>query len=581
MRWTEETKAAKKAEIIATVRAGGVETKTQLAKMHGLAPNTLITWLDQDVEFRAAAMGTVGGTSYTPTAPHRQKEVPDFETFRRDCFGNETYRHQREWVRVLEQNDLSLVLVPPEHAKTMTLSIEYATWRVVSDRNIRIIIVSKAQTMSRKILGAIQKRLVDHAWYQRQGLVSVPKRWGPFAPQGRLQGTWNKDMFYVTGIDSGEKDPTVEALGVGGQIYGARADLIICDDIATLKNQASPVEREKMLDWLLQECLTRLSDDGKLLIVGTRVNEEDIYGTILDEEVEWAQDFFKVVHPAIQDEERGEVLWPEYWPLEKLITKRRNRMTTRQWNLVYQQSAVGAEDSPFSPESVEACKDVRFSVGQHLEGLPIVVGVDPALTGTLAISVVGYDRSTRERWLVDCQGHNGVRHPDLVKSKIVEACARYGALRCRIEKNAMQGFLSRDSDLRRKLSDLGCQLQEEYTGMQNKYDPDWGVGSIAGQFDEGLWHIPWTPHSQGRMRPLLDELLSWRPLSGRQIKQDRVMSLWLADLSARELGAYGQNLPGAYRPAPRWVRKREVPSWVRQTAGRQKVSTFTTPGDEA
>jgi hypothetical protein len=39
-------------------------------------------------------------------------------------------------------------------------------------------------------------------------------------------------MIYLgTGRDSGEKDPTVQALGFGSQIYGARADLIIVETL--------------------------------------------------------------------------------------------------------------------------------------------------------------------------------------------------------------------------------------------------------------------------------------------------------------------------------------------------------------
>ncbi len=44
-----------------------------------------------------------------------------------------------------------------------------------------------------------------------------------------------KDAIYIE-RESNEKDPTLQALGIGGQIYGARADLIILDDCVTLSN---------------------------------------------------------------------------------------------------------------------------------------------------------------------------------------------------------------------------------------------------------------------------------------------------------------------------------------------------------
>lgn len=514
-------------------------------------------WLETDSEFDREVKGSLSGI----IAHSERDEVPDFITFRQECFGHETYPHQRAWLRAVEQNDLNIILVPPEHAKTMTMSIEYPTWRIAKDRNVRIIAVSKSQVYSRKLLAAVKKRLSDHHLYRAEGRRSVVRAWGPFEPDASDRGqlTWAADMFYVKGIDSAEKDPTMEALGVGGQIYGARADVIICDDIATLRNQTSELEREKILEWLAQEVLTRLSDDGKLIIVGTRVHENDIYSTLLSEDVEWASDFHTTVQPAVTDEDARSTLWPERWPYDKLIAKRRNRMPLRQWNLVYQQKASGSPDNPFSIDALEAAKDPGFAVGNVAPGVPVVMGVDPALEGTLAITVVALDRGTGERWLVDCIARPQVRHPDIVKQLIIDTAQRYGARRCRVERNAMQGFLSKDIDLRRRLLATGCQLEEEYTTARNKYDPEWGIGSVAAQFDQGLWHIPAAPGSDSKMRGLVEELAAWRP--GVKVKQDRVVSVWLAELSARQFASYRPDLPTT-REVPVWARNRNVPAWV-------------------
>lgn len=492
-------------------------------------------------------------------------EVPDFATFRRVYFGHETHSHQSEWIDHVQANDLSLILVPPEHAKTMTMSIEYPTWRIVKDRNVRVISVSKTQVMARKILMAVKKRLTDHTWYEANGTRSVVADFGPFEPGAREKNRlpWAADMFYVSGTDSAEKDPTMEALGMGGQIYGARADLIILDDVATLKNQQSEVEREKQLEWLAQEVMTRLSEDGKLIIVGTRVLEWDIYGTLLNRDIEWVEDFAAIARPAILDEEAQTTLWPEYWPYEKLVTKRRNRMPLRQWNLVYQQQATGMPDAPFALDALEQSKDKEWPQGKVPPGRVVVMGVDPALEGTLAVCVVALDRATGERMLVDCIARRAVRHPEVVKQTIVEAASKYGAVRCRIEKNAMQGFLSKDVDLIRRLAAVGCKLEEEHTHASNKYDPEWGVSSVAAQFDQGIWTIPCAGSGEAYFRPLVEELAAWRPVLGRKgIQQDRVMALWLAELAARQIGSFRPGLPRTWTNVPSWARRQAVPSWV-------------------
>ncbi|MCL5460341.1 hypothetical protein M3M33_17015, partial [Loigolactobacillus coryniformis] len=63
-------------------------------------------------------------------------------------------------------------------------------------------------------------------------------------------------------------------MGIGGQIYGARADLVILDDCVVLGNSA---EWEKQMTWLNIEVASRLGPAGKLLVVGTRVAPVDLY----------------------------------------------------------------------------------------------------------------------------------------------------------------------------------------------------------------------------------------------------------------------------------------------------------------
>jgi hypothetical protein len=118
--------------------------------------------------------------------------------------------------------------------------------------------------MARKFLGAIKTRLSHPAFMKLQVA---------FGPNGGFKADatqWSADMIYLgTGRDSGEKDPTVQALGLGSQIYGARADLIILDDVVMGSNAH---EWEKQIDWLQKEVITRLGRYGKLIIVGTRVH---------------------------------------------------------------------------------------------------------------------------------------------------------------------------------------------------------------------------------------------------------------------------------------------------------------------
>ena len=74
---------------------------------------------------------------------------------------SKTFDHQKNVISLLEDGEPSwlhgnmlyepgfknyvLVNMPPEHAKSMTVSIDYVTYRICIDPNVRIKLVSKTQ----------------------------------------------------------------------------------------------------------------------------------------------------------------------------------------------------------------------------------------------------------------------------------------------------------------------------------------------------------------------------------------------------------------------------------------------------
>jgi hypothetical protein len=156
-----------------------------------------------------------------------------FAQWRKIYLNQDTYRHQQAWIDVLEGNGYTpasgekyhegwsnrvLVNTPPFHAKSMTITIEYVTYRICMNPNIRVIIVSKTREQAKKFLYAIKQRL-SSSTYAAVAAAFAPE--GGFVPKRGEGSAWAANMIYVNGRDSGEKDPTVEALGIGGQIYGA------------------------------------------------------------------------------------------------------------------------------------------------------------------------------------------------------------------------------------------------------------------------------------------------------------------------------------------------------------------------
>lgn len=207
---------------------------------------------------------------------NRQMDAGDFVEFAGRYLNRKIWPHQQNMVDLLEEREPSalhhsmryekgssgsrrlLINVPPNHAKSMTVTVEYVTYRIVKNPDISVMIVSKTQEMAKKLLYAIKQRLTHPAYAELQLAFAPVDGWKASADQ------WSATRVY---LDSGsrtgsEKDPTIEALGMGGQIYGSRASLIVLDDCVTLTNAN---EWPKQMDWVRQEVASRLGPGGQLL----------------------------------------------------------------------------------------------------------------------------------------------------------------------------------------------------------------------------------------------------------------------------------------------------------------------------
>ena len=472
-----------------------------------------------------------------------------------------------------------LINVPPEHAKSTTITTNYVTYKIVTNPNSRVIIVSKTQGMARKFLGAIKTRLSHPAYIKLQTA---------FGPNGGYKADatqWSADMIYLgTGRDSGEKDPTVQALGFGSQIYGARADLIILDDVVMNSNAH---EWEKQIEWLQKEVITRLGRHGKLLIVGTRVAPIDLYKMIRDGS-QWTggkSPFTYCAMPAVLEFDEKPENWKTLWPASNLqendideplenglypkwdgpsLFKRRSEVAPSVWAMVYQQEDV-VEDSIFSPTCVAGSVNGMRKRGPLKAGVPghpkkvdggyTIIGIDPAMQGATAAVVITYNRSDGRIYVLDAVNMTEPT-PAKIQNLIEEWVPKYKPQELRIETNAHQKYYALDQDLRNYLASFGCQLNSHFTG-RNKWDAALGVASMAALFgttrdgrfqDNNLIELPSNEGSEG-LKALVQQLITWKP--DTRNATDCVMALWFAVIRARELMQQNSGL-AAYQ-SNRWA----------------------------
>jgi len=484
----------------------------------------------------------------------------DFAEFRKTYLGMDTFPHQWQWVDVLEgrvprelhptmtyaqgRGTRIVINTPPFHAKSATLTIDYTVYRICKDPNVKIILISESRDMARKMLVAIKERLTNPKY---------EKMHTAFGPAGGFKvgaASWTQDLIYVGNRDSAEKDPTVEVLGIGSQIYGARADLIIMDDCVTLKTARTQGQTDKVIQYIDQEVSSRLGPKGILLMVGTRVSQGDVYARFIRRDDDKGDESRRVwtyfAQPAVLDyadsPDEWNTLWPYLWD-GPALSVRKDEVDASTWNLVYQQQQV-AEDATFPEEAVMACRymgnvgPVAESVRPNgMQGLYVVAGLDPAGAGYTAIVVLAVDRKTKRRYLLDCINQRGMT-PLQLREHVRNVVSKYSPKEWRIEKNGLQTHISQDPELRQLIMGSGGRIVEHHTNS-NKWDPSFGVMSLAPLFLSALETppnpgilIPDNGHHKGVLA-LIDQLITWMP-DDQKSKTDLVMALWFADLGCRK-----------------------------------------------
>lgn len=509
------------------------------------------------------------------------RRVPPFEDFVRKYFSNlecpDCGRHHElpdfhlDMMRALSGDDKRILInCPPYHSKSTLCTVQHTVYELCRDPNVRVLIVSKSSKLAERFLYQIKKLISDPSIYPEG--ANLIADWGPFTT-GTEQ--WNNQQIYVAGRQSSEKDPSVSALGVGGHIYGIRADIIKFDDIADLENQKNLERVQEMLTWCTQEAASRVGRNGKLQFIGTRISAGDIYSHLQ------GLPAFKVIrYPAILDEETKLTLWPDHFAYQNAVDMR-DSMSAEQWQLVYQNVDTPGFGASFPPEILEAAYDSEFSLGQYDNRWALIAGLDPAgageQAGFTALVLEGVDLETGHRYLVDLVNVKQMKAPQL-RDQIFDWADRYPLREFRVESNGLQSQLVQyNQEIIARLTNRGVRVVPHITTKHNKWDPNFGVESMSTLFHNKMFHLPTKDvASRNRIRPLVEQLQAF-PM-GRVT--DLVMALWFAELGAKEI--FQRHALPLFDPRvklpPRIARNRRVVDFGERTVTAPKFEYGTVGG---
>ena len=202
----------------------------------------------------------------------------------------------RAWLDAALENSEILLLAARNHAKSEYYSAVLPAWLIGHNSRLRVVHITSTDGLAEGYSRRLQ-RVVDMPAY-RQIFPYLP-------PHGRKWATneWTLDI-------PDQRDPTWRCAGRCGAITGGRADIIIVDDVVTEENARTAGERLHTLDWFQMTLMPMLIPGGKLLVIGSRYHEDDLYGQLM-------RGGMKTLHYPAEDES-GNILWPERFTREHL-----------------------------------------------------------------------------------------------------------------------------------------------------------------------------------------------------------------------------------------------------------------------
>ncbi|WP_424811463.1 phage terminase large subunit [Roseococcus sp. YIM B11640] len=176
--------------------------------------------------------------------------------------GQETPRVHRRILRFLGAAETRrMLLMAFRGCGKSTLVGLFCAWSLYRNPALRILVLAAEQSLAGRMVGHVRRIIERHPLC------------APLRPEG--DEAWASDRFTVRRRGA-LRDPSMISQGLQGNITGARAELIICDDVEVAGNCDTPGKREELRERLAETEFV-LTPGGTILYVGTPHTEESLY----------------------------------------------------------------------------------------------------------------------------------------------------------------------------------------------------------------------------------------------------------------------------------------------------------------
>jgi hypothetical protein len=436
--------------------------------------------------------------------------------------------YHKEWQEHWRENRFSSLIAPVEHGKTQQM-LGKILHLLGNDQSLRVALISNTSDQARKLLRSVRTHIERNE--------KVHEVFPDLKPSHRDEDPWHQDMITVE-RSTIAKDPSVQAHGVFGPITGARIDVILLDDVLSFENTRTEEQRKKLLEWFDSTVFTRATKNARIYSIGTPWHPDDFLHE-LEKRPGFACKRYSAVTNPTADPSDWDPIWTKQWPVSRLLERQRN-MTETVFQRKYLCQARMDATSRFKTEWFETMArlgkgmtfwdDSPLAQGgirplQCFTGVDLGVGQgeEHGLTVLFTIAL----RDDARRMVVNIEsGH--WKSPEII-DRLESHYRRYNTT-LMVESNSGQMWiidLVRDHNIPVEAFHTAGVGGSTARGG-NKWDPEFGVESLAMEFRNRLWVMP-SGTAGDNLHPEAEawqrECLNFNPT---EHTGDRLMASWLA-----------------------------------------------------
>jgi predicted phage terminase large subunit-like protein len=175
----------------------------------------------------------------------------------------------QELVRLVHTPSGRLIIsMPPQEGKSSRVAQVFPVWELAHDPEKRIVLTSYGVGLARRNSRQVRSSIVtfgDHLGIHVRHDVSSQTEWQLAGHQG-----------------------SVYATGVGGELTGRPADLMIIDDpFKGMAEASSELIRNSVWQWWLSTVMPRLAPSAPVVLIMTRWHEDDLAGRMIQDDPRW------------------------------------------------------------------------------------------------------------------------------------------------------------------------------------------------------------------------------------------------------------------------------------------------------